>query len=135
MTRRSVIFFVTAALLATTAGAANTVPNLRSVSAPRHHAVAVFALGELAPGEIVVSSRPRITRSGGFFTNDVRFREWMAPHVEADGLARWSTQHTLRPGTYYVQISGIATETDCKPGLHPCRENWSNVRRLVVPRL
>jgi hypothetical protein len=123
------------ALFLVALAAAGTIPNLRSVSSQRHHVVAVFALDDLAPGEIAVSSRLRTTRSGAFFASDVRLREWMAPQTQANGLARWDTRHTLRPGTYYVEISGIVTETDCKPGLHPCREDWSNIRRLVVPRL
>jgi hypothetical protein len=127
--------FAAAALLVTTAPAASTLPNLRSVSSQRQHAVVVFALRDLAPGEIALSTSSRTTRSGTFFAGDVRFREWMAPQTRPDGLARWSTRHVLPPGTYYVAISGIVTETDCKPGVHPCREVWSNVRRLVVPRL
>ena len=134
MARRFVIVFVTAALFWMTPAAASPDPNLRSVSAQRHHVVAVFALGDLAPGEIVVSSNARTTRSGAFLARDVKLREWMRPQIEASGLARWATRHTLPAGTYYVQVSGIVTQIDCKPGLHPCLEDWSNVRRLAVPR-
>ena len=46
---------------------------------------------------------------------------------------RVRTQHRLRPGRYYVKVSGTETGLDCTPKT-PCKELWSNARRVVIPR-
>jgi hypothetical protein len=45
---------------------------------------------------------------------------------------RWRTRHRVRPGRYYVQVSGIVLGLDCTPH-KPCPIGWSNVPRVVVP--
>jgi hypothetical protein len=134
MARRAAIGVLAAALLPVMSAAA-TQPNLRSVSSHRRHVVAVFTLGELAPGEILVASRPATGRTGALKPANLRLRESMAPSVR-NGVARWETKRALRPGTYYIQVSGRPVDLDCLP-LKGCPEYWSNVRRLAIrkPRL
>jgi hypothetical protein len=131
MARRATVAVLAAALLPALTAAA-TVPNLRVVSSRDRHVVALFALGDLAPGEIAIASDTRTGPDGAFRPASVKLREWMAPRQLQNGLARWRTRHVLRPGVYYVEVSGLVTETDCKPGVHPCREDWSAMRRVVV---
>lgn len=121
-----------AAALVPVLSAAGTLPSLRSVSSHRRHVVAVFTLGELVPGEILVASRPATGRTGALKPVNLRLRESMAPSVR-NGIARWETKRALRPGTYYVQVSGRPLGLDCLP-LKGCPEYWSNVRRLVVQK-
>jgi hypothetical protein len=131
MARRVAVAVLAAALLPTLTAAA-TIPNLRSVSSHDRHVVALFALGDLAPGEIAIASNIQIGPDGAFRSASVKLREWMAPRQLQNGLARWRTRHALRPGVYYVEVSGLVTQTGCKPGVHPCREDWSGMRRVVV---
>ncbi len=131
MARRATVAVLATALLPAL-GAAAALPNLHSVSSRDRHVVVIFALGGLAPGEIAVSSDPRTGPEGAFRSASVKLREWMAPRQLQGGLGRWRTRHTLRPGVYYVEVSGLVTETNCKPGIHPCGETWSNMRRVVV---
>jgi hypothetical protein len=129
MARCALIGALAGVLLATVSAAA-TVPSLRSVSSHRRHVVAVFALGDLVPGQILVATRPGKDRSGAFTAANVRLREWMSPRFR-NGLYRWQTKHTLRPGTYFVEISARPITTDCLP-VKGCPSIWSNVRRLVI---
>ena len=131
MARRAGVAVLAAALLPTLSAAA-ALPNLRAVSSHDRHVVALFALGDLAPGEIAVASDTRTGPDGAFRPANVKLREWMAPRQLQSGFARWRTRNTLRPGVYYVEVSGLVTQTDCKPGIHPCREDWSGMRRVIV---
>ncbi len=131
MARRALIGALVGVLL-TAVPAAASLPSLRSVSSHRRHVVAVFALGDLAPGHILVATRPTRERGGAFPAENVRLREAMSPSLR-NGLYRWQTRHTLRPGTYFVEISARPITTDCLP-IKGCPVLWSNVRRLVVRR-
>jgi hypothetical protein len=121
-----------AAALLTGISAASPSPYLRSATVRRSHVVVVFTLGDLAPGQIVVASKPATQPNGAFVQANVRLREQMRPVATAGGY-RWRTRHTLRPGRYYVQVSGIVIGLDCTPH-KPCPVGWSNVRRVRVPR-
>lgn len=133
MARRS---FATAAVLSAallvSIASASPVPYLRSAGANRGHIVAVFALDDLAPGQIAVAVKPTTGLDGAFVAANVRLTESMRPSRVANGY-RWRTRHTLRPGRYYVEVSGRVFGLDCMPG-KPCPTPWSNVRRVMVPR-
>jgi hypothetical protein len=133
MARRSVVAaaVLSAALLVSIASAAPA-PYLRSVGIHRGHIVAVFALAELGPGQIAVAVKPTTEPSGAFVAANVRLKESMRPTRVANGY-RWQTRHTLRPGRYYVQVSGIVLGLDCLPR-KPCPMRWSNARRATIPR-
>jgi hypothetical protein len=45
---------------------------------------------------------------------------------------RASTKRALPAGVYYVQVSGVVLGLDCMP-TKPCRQDWSNVRRVRIP--
>ena len=128
MARRALTGALTAMLLPALAVAA-TGPSLRSVSSKRRHVVAVFTLGDLTPGQILVATRPRKQPNGEFVAANVRLRESMAPTTH-NGISRYRTRHRLKPRRYFVEVSGRVT-TDCLPG-HTCAVRWSNVLRVVI---
>jgi len=119
--------------LATSAWAAAPQPYLRSVGASRGHVVAVFTRGDLAPGKIVVAVRPGTDPDGSFLPQNIRLKEQIARETPLRGGYRVRTRHALRPGRYYVQVSGVVIGLDCTP-VKPCPVHWSNIRRVVVPR-
>jgi hypothetical protein len=119
-----------AAALVTAASAATSVPYLRSATAANRHVIVVYSLGELAPGRLLVATRAQTQPNGRFVQSNVRLSEPLRGTKVASGL-RMRTRHTLRPGRYYVQVSGTALGLDCTPK-RPCPTDWSNVRRVVV---
>jgi hypothetical protein len=114
------------------ASASSTAPYLRSVSVSNRHVVVVFRLGELAPGRILVAVKPQTTSSGEFVKASVRLDEGLRVTRTATGF-RARTRHSLRPGRYYVEVSGLVVAVDCTPK-KPCPANWSNIRRVRVRR-
>jgi hypothetical protein len=120
------------AAVLTSVSAASPSPYLRSVAAQRGHVVAVFTLNELAPGHIVVAVRPETKPNGAFVAANIRVNETLRAIPVTNGY-RDRTRHTLRPGRYYVEVSGIVLGLDCTPH-KPCKEDWSNIRRVVIPR-
>jgi hypothetical protein len=122
-----------AAVVGATGAAATPQPFLRSVGASRGHVVAVFTRGDLAPGKIVVAVRPGTGRDGSFLRQNVRLKEPIARETPLRGGYRVRTRHTLRPGRYYVQVSGAVIGLDCTP-VKPCPVRWSNIRRVAVRR-
>jgi hypothetical protein len=127
-----------ASLLTGSVGAAS-VPYLRSAAPSRGHVVAVFTLGQaeigdVAPDHIAVATSAATQRDGSFVTANVRVLETMAnPAQTTGGGMRVRTVHKLRPGRYWVKVSGKVVGLDCTPKL-PCKELWSNARRVVIPR-
>ena len=125
------------AALLTSISAAASAPYLRSATASRGHVVVVYALGiaedDLQPGRIAVAVSAKTEADGSFVPANVRVREALSsPTPVANGF-RVRTQHRLRPGRYYVKVSGVVLGLDCTPH-KPCRELWSNARRVVIPR-
>jgi len=135
MGRRSTVAALAALGAALLSGfaAATPAPYLRSVAAHRGHVVAVFTLGELVPGKIVVAVRSATGANGALLPANVRLQESIARAARVRGGYRIQTRHTLRPRRYYVQVSGVVAGLDCTPR-KPCPTDWSNVRRLVLPR-
>jgi hypothetical protein len=117
-------------VLAGTAAATTRVPHLRSASAPKRHVVVSFTLGEQAPGRIVVASKPATELNGSFVKANVVLSEPLHATKTSTGY-RARTVHRLRPGRYWVEISGIRVQVDCMPA-KPCKPDWSNVRRVTV---
>jgi len=85
---------------------------------------------DLVPGRIVVATRPRTGPSGRFVKANIRLNEQLGGRRFGTGM-RMRTRHTLRAGTYYVEISGTVVGLDCTPK-KPCKAVWSNVRRISV---
>ncbi len=130
MTLLVVAAFGAAGIASVSAGP--SLPYLRSATVQRKHVVAVFALGELAPGQISVAVRPATRLNGAFLDASIRLEEPLAAQ-KTNGGYRARTKHTLPPGRYWVKISGTVIGRDCTP--HKlCKINWSNARRVVVPR-
>jgi hypothetical protein len=119
-----------AALVTSLAGAAPTLPNLRSATARRGHVVVTFALGDLAPGRILVASRRAMMDNGRFVTANVRLNEPLRSVKTSTGY-RARARHTLPRGRYYVEVSGTVILQDCTPH-KPCPMRWSNVLRVRV---
>jgi hypothetical protein len=117
--------------------AASSTPYLRSVAASRGHVVAVYTLGgaesDLRAGRIAVASRAATQADGSFVPANVRVQENLTSVTTVANGYRVRTQHKFRPGRYYVKISGVVLGLDCTPH-KPCRELWSNARRVVIPR-
>ena len=121
-----------AALVLSGISAASSLPTLRTAVASRRHVVVTFTLRELAPGHIRVAARRTTTADGKLLTGNVRLDESLRATRTSTGAWHARTRHTLKPGVYYVQVSGVAV-VDCLPA-KPCPEHWSNVRRLRIPR-
>ena len=119
-----------AAALTGVSASGSTLPYLRSVSASNRHVVAVLKLGDLVPGRILIAVGPRTSLGGKFLKANVRLDEPLRTTKTARGL-RARTRHALRPGRYYVEVSGFVLGVDCLPS-KPCSASWSNVRRVVI---
>jgi hypothetical protein len=118
------------AALVTAVSAASSVPYLRSATAANRHVIVVYSLGELVPGRLLVATRAQTQPNGRFVQSNIRVTEPLSGKKVATGL-RMRTRHALRPGRYYVQVSGTVLGLDCTPK-KPCKTDWSNVRRVVV---
>jgi hypothetical protein len=139
MRRRSTALGLAAlgAALLTGISAASSSPALVSAAASRGHVVAVFTFGaqegDLAPGHIAVAAAPAVQLNGSFTSANVRVQEAVSNPAKVANGYRVRTQHKLRPGRYWVKVSAIVIGLDCTPH-KPCKELWSNARRVVVPR-
>jgi hypothetical protein len=133
MRRRPVLAVAAAFGAATLTGvsaASSNLPYLRSVAASKGHVIAVYRLGDMMPGRIVVAIRPRTGPRGELLKANIRVSEPLRITRTSKGL-RTRTRHRLAPGRYYVQVSGTTVGLDCLPS-KPCPRRWSNVRRVVV---
>jgi hypothetical protein len=104
--------------------ASSNLPYLRSVSASKGHVIAVYQLGDLAPGRIVVAVRSQTDSRGQLLKANVWIGEPLRNTKTAKGL-RTRTRHRLAPGRYYVQVSGTVIGVDRLP---------SNVSAALVER-
>ncbi len=138
MRNRSTIVAVAAlaAALLTGISAAASAPYLRSAAASRGHIVAVFTLdaeGDAVQDHIAVAVSLATQADGSFLPAKVRVQESILGATQTSNGMRVRTQHKLRPGRYYVKVSSKALDLDCTPK-SPCKELWSNARRVVIPR-
>ncbi len=118
------------AALVTAATAGTPTPYLRSASSANRHVVVRYSLGELIPGRILVATSASRDKRGRFVQANVRLSEPLVGTRAPSGL-RLRTRHALRPGRYYVEVSGTVVGLDCTPK-RPCQTDWSNVRRVIV---
>ena len=67
---------------------------------------------------------------------NVRLQEAIHLPASANGVARWRSSGTLRPGTYFVQVMAVETGgiTDCPHLMPKCNQQWSSPGRIVVAR-
>ena len=139
MRNRSTIVAVAAltAALLTSISAAASAPYLRSAAASRGHVVAVFTVGgtegDAVQDHIAVAVSLATQADGSFLPAKVRVQESILGATQTSNGLRVRTQHKLRPGRYYVKVSSKALDLDCTPK-YPCKELWSNARRVVIPR-
>ena len=119
------------AAIITAASAATSVPHIRSATTANRHVVVVYTLGELIPGRLLVATRAQTAPNGRFVQSNVLFGEALIGKRLAGGAYRTRSRHTLRPGRYYVELSGTVVGLDCTPK-KPCPTDWSNIRRVVV---
>lgn len=134
---RAAIVAICAVLLTGVASAASA-PYLKSTAASRGHVVAVFTQGsaetdDSVPAHIAVATKPATQNDGSFVPANVRFSESISNVTRTAAGLRARTVHRLRPGRYYVKVSTVVLALDCTPKL-PCKELWSNARRVVIPR-
>ena len=121
-----------AALAVPVASAVRGLPSLRTATSQGGQVAVTFSLGELAPGRFVVAVGSATRADGRLVTANIRLDEPLRSVKTATGY-RARTSHVLAPGTYFVQVSGTLIGLDClKP--KPCPQDWSNVRRVQVPR-
>jgi hypothetical protein len=118
------------AALVTAASAGTPTPYLRSATSANRHVVVTYSLGELIPGRILVATSASRDKRGRFVQANVRLNEPLSGTRTASGL-RLRTRHALRPGRYYVEVSGTVVGLDCT-AKRPCPTDWSNVRRVIV---
>jgi hypothetical protein len=117
------------------ASAADAQPRLLSARASRGHVVLSAALGELAPDQVLVASRPLTGRDGVLLRKNVRLQASLPAKVDrSTRRVRWRSRHAFSPGVYWVQVSGVQTDgiTGCLPHARRCGELWSNVLRVLV---
>lgn len=119
------------AAIITAASAATSVPHIRSATTVNRHVVVVYTLGDLIPGRLVVATRAQTAPNGKFVQSNVLFSEPLGRTKVAGGAYRARSRHTVRPGRYYVEVSGTVVGLDCTPK-KPCPTDWSNIRRVVV---
>jgi hypothetical protein len=126
-----------AAALLTGISAAASAPYLRSAAASRGHVIAVFTLGgtegDAVAEHIAVAVSLATQTDGSFLPAKVRVQETISGATQTANGLRVRTQHKLRPGRYYVKVSSKALALDCTPK-NPCKELWSNARRVVILR-
>jgi hypothetical protein len=128
---------VVAALGAVAPAAADQMPLLRAAKAVHRHVVLQISVSDLRPIELTVAKRRAVNADGALLQKNVRLQEAIQIPASQTGVIRWQSHKTLRPGTYYVQVTAVQTVdvTDCPPKMRSCNERWSNVRRVVVRRL
>ena len=107
-------------------------PSLRTATSQGGQVAVTFSLGELAPGRFVVAVGPATRADSRLVTANIRLDEPLRSVRTATGY-RARTSHVLAPGTYFVQVSGTVIGLDCLTP-KPCPQDWSNVRRVQVPR-
>lgn len=110
-------------------------PRLVSASEVRGHVVVAFELNGLSPYELVVAKGSQRLASGAFAPSNVRLRETIRLPASS-GIARFRSRTALPPGRYYVEVSGVdlGGVTDCIPHQVDCAVEWSNMRRVLIPR-
>jgi hypothetical protein len=128
---RLMMFLLALAALAVPAAASADGPRLRSVHAVGRHVEVVFSLGGLARASQIQIAAATSSR---FAPGAVRLSERIAAAPNATtGLVRWRTRGTVKPGRYWVRVSGVDTgETSCTPKLSDCLAQWSNVLAVTV---
>ena len=126
-------------VLVATAGAvgpaaADQLPILRSANVVDRHVLLEVSVGDVRPVELTVAKLRAVAADGALLRKNVRLHETIQLPPSAARVVRWQSQHVLRPGVYFVQVTAFEKGgvTDCPRFLRNCNEHWSNVRRVVV---
>jgi len=88
---------------------------------------------DTVPSHIAVATKPATQSDGSFVPANVRVSESISNTTRTAAGFRARTVHKLKPGRYYVKVSTVAIQAGCTPKF-PCKELWSNARRVVIPR-
>lgn len=109
-------------------------PILRSATADHHHLVVRITVSDLTPVDLIAANRRTVDRSGALLDTNIRLRERIKPGAEANGILRYRSRKTLKPGSYYVQVLAIDTSgvTDCPHTQPNCLQHWSDIRRVLI---
>jgi hypothetical protein len=113
---------------------ADQVPILRSAKVVHRHPVLKIAVGDVRPLALLVARRGAVDSNGALLEKNIRLEETIHVPASPSGVVRWRSPEALRHGTWFLQVTALATNggTDCPPGRSNCNERWSNVRRVVV---
>jgi len=132
-----------AALIATALGgvgsaSADQLQILRSAKVVHRHPVLKIAVGDVRPLALLVARRAAVDGDGALLERNIRAEDTIevAPSANGRGVVRWRSPSRLRHGTWFVQVTGLATggAAACPPKQSNCNERWSNVRRVTVRR-
>jgi hypothetical protein len=131
--RRWLVLSLSGAMVWTAVAAAAAPPVLRSAVPSNGHLVVTFVSGDLVPGEVVVATRGTRATTGGLAGSSVKLRERITARTDPEtGQVRYRTRGRLRPGRYFVVVSGFLQDPtpSCVPLRSRCGERWSNVLRV-----
>jgi hypothetical protein len=129
---------LTAALGGVAVAAAAQLPILRSATVVKRHVVIQVVVGDVRPTQLTVSTRRTVDAYGALAASYVRLRDPIQLAPSSTGIVAWQSPQRVAPGTYFVQVAAVEVDTggitDCPPKLmRMCLDQWSNVRRIVVP--
>jgi hypothetical protein len=133
--RRWLVLSFSAAMAWAAVAVAAAPPMLRSAVPSNGHLVVTFVSGDLVPGEVVVATRGTRATTGGLAGSSVKLRERITARTDPEtGQVRYRTRGKVRPGAYFVIVSGFLQDppASCGPIRSHCAERWSNVLRIRV---
>jgi hypothetical protein len=135
MARRLLAGILVAAAFGPVGSAAGQqVPILLSAKVVHGHPVVEIWLTDARPIEFLAAKKRTADPNGALLGKNVRLRETIDVASSSNGIVRWQSPRALRRGTWFVQVTTVATGgvTDCPPKTTKCGLDFSNVRRVVV---
>ena len=138
MARTLLAGVIAMAALGVAGAASGQLPILRTATVAHRHIAIQVAVGDIRPMQLTVSTNRAVDANGALTARYVRLRETIQLPAAAAGVVGWQSRKQLAPGTYFVQVVAIEVDTggitDCPPKLmRACLDQWSNVRRVIVP--
>jgi hypothetical protein len=115
---------------------ADQVQMLRSAKVVHRHPVLKIAVAGVRPLALLVARRGAVDGNGALLEKNIRAEDTIevAPAPNGRGVLRWRSSTRLRHGIWFVQVTGLETDSAaaCPPAKSNCNERWSNVRRVTV---
>src|SRR5215469_13349255 len=112
MARRLLAGVVLAAVLGGVGSAsADQVQILRSAKAVHRHPVLKIAVANVRPLALLVARRGAVDGKGALLEKNIRAEVTITipPSPAPGGVVRWRSPTRLRHGTWFVQVTGLAT--------------------------